>query len=125
MALDLNGAMDRLGNDIALFKEFVGFYEEDYPRLVQNLDLGVQARNGDAIHQAAHALKGLVASLGATQVVSLAGSLERMGRTGDLTEVEGTLTQLHAEIEQLNFDLAPYRKPSPQNATGAKAGSRS
>ena len=110
--------MDRLGNDIALFKEFVGFYEEDYPRLVQNLELAVQARNGDAIHHSAHCLKGLVASLGATQVASLAGSLERMGRSGDFSEIDGTLAHLHTEIEQLNLDLIPYRKTAPARKVG-------
>jgi two-component system sensor histidine kinase/response regulator len=121
MALDLRGALDRLGDDIALFKEFVGFYEEDYPRLIQNLDSAVQARNGDVIHHAAHALKGLVGSLGATQVASLAGSLERMGRAGDFSEIDSTLAHLHAEIEQLNIDLIPYRNTAPARKTGQGA----
>jgi HPt (histidine-containing phosphotransfer) domain-containing protein len=110
MTLDLNGAMVRLGNDVALFEEFIGFYEEDYPRLLKELEEGVENRNSDAVHHAAHGLKGLVASLGATDVAGAAGSLERMGRTKDFSEADEVLSKLAAEIEKLNSELAAFRR---------------
>jgi HPt (histidine-containing phosphotransfer) domain-containing protein len=110
MTLDLNGAMVRLGNDVALFEEFIGFYEEDYPRLLKDLREAVKNRDGDAVHHAAHGLKGLVASLGATDVAAAAGSLERMGRTKDFSETDAVLSKLQAEIEQLNAELETFRR---------------
>jgi HPt (histidine-containing phosphotransfer) domain-containing protein len=110
MTLDVNGAMLRLGNDVSLFEEFIGFYQEDYPRLLSDLRQAVQSRNGDAIHHAAHGLKGLVASLGATDVAATAGSLERMGRTRDFSDAEATFSKLQAEIDQLNSELASFRR---------------
>lgn len=110
MTLDLNGAMLRLGNDVTLFEEFIGFYEEDYPRLLKELNEAVAKRDGDAIHHVSHKLKGLVVSLGATDVAASAGALERMGRTKDFTDVEETLPKLRSEIEQLNRELREFRR---------------
>lgn len=109
MTLDLNGAMQRLGNDVSLFEEFIGFYEEDYPRLLAELKQAAQARNGEGVHHAAHGLKGLVASLGATEVATVTGALERMGRTRDFSEIDETMEKLQVEIEQLNAELAAFR----------------
>jgi HPt (histidine-containing phosphotransfer) domain-containing protein len=110
MTLDLNGAMLRLGNDVTLFEEFIGFYQEDYPRLLKELQEAVKQRDGEAIHHASHKLKGLVVSLGATDVAAAASALERMGRAKDLSEAEETLARLETEIEQLNAELAAFSR---------------
>jgi two-component system sensor histidine kinase/response regulator len=107
--------MLRLGNDVSLFEEFIGFYREDYPRLLETLRAAVKDKNAEAIHHAAHSLKGLVASLGATQVVHAASALERMGRARDLSEVDAAFRKLEAEIGHLNDDLASFR---PSISTG-------
>jgi len=105
MVLDLSGAMQRLGNDQSLFLEFIGFYEEDYPRLLKNLCEAVATRDGEAIHHAAHGLRGLVVSLGATDVAATTASLERIGRSGDFSEAEAAIRKLQAEIRELNLEL--------------------
>jgi HPt (histidine-containing phosphotransfer) domain-containing protein len=114
MSLDLDGAMARLGNDLALFQEFIGFYDEDYPRLLGNLKQAVIDRDGEAVHHAAHGLRGLVASLGAIDVANLAGSLERLGRTRDFSEAEEVLKKLQTEIERLNSELESVRRKSSE-----------
>src|SRR5689334_16273079 len=110
MSLDLDGAMARLGNDVSLFEEFIGFYEEDYPRLLNDLRSAVKSQDFEGVHHAAHGLKGLVASIGATEVVSAAGNLEKLGRSKNLTEAEPLLEKLDTEIEQLNRDLVSFRQ---------------
>jgi len=110
MVLDLSGAMQRLGNDESLFLEFIGFYEEDYPRLLESLSSAVEARDGDATHQAAHGLMGLVASLGAKDVAAAAVALEKMGRSGDFSDADAALGKLQSEIEQLNLELEDFRR---------------
>jgi len=109
MTLDLQRAMQRLGNDVSLFQEFIGFYEEDYPRLVQSLKKAVDAKDAEGVHQAAHSLKGLVASLGATDVAASASTLERMGRGHDLSEAASTFAKLRSEIDRFNSELASFR----------------
>ena len=110
MSIDCDGVMKRLGDDRALFQEFIGFYDEDCPRLMGQLADAVNSGDAEAMHLAAHSLKGLVASIGATEVVDQAATLERMSRAGDLNEAEVTLAKLQAEVQQLCSDLAPYRK---------------
>jgi len=51
-----------------------------------------------------------VASLGATEVASLAGGLERMARCKDLSEANSALSKLDAEIARLNQELDSFRK---------------
>lgn len=109
MTLDLQGAMQRLGNDLSLFHEFIGFYEEDYPRLLKAIQTGAAGRNAEAIHHAAHSLKGLVASVGATDIVATCTALERMGRSGDLAEADETVQKLEADIERFNRELSEFR----------------
>jgi HPt (histidine-containing phosphotransfer) domain-containing protein len=110
MVLDIAGAMKRLGNDESLFLEFIGFYEEDYPRLLKNLENAAKAHDGDGVHHAAHGLMGLVASLGAIDVAAAAVNLEKIGRSGDFSEVDTALAKLQAEVGQLNTELAAFRK---------------
>jgi HPt (histidine-containing phosphotransfer) domain-containing protein len=119
MTLDLNGAMSRLGNDVSLFEEFIGFYQEDYPRLLNDLKRAVGSRDPEGVHHAAHGLKGLVVSIGAVEVASAAGNLERLGRTKNLVEAELALEKLETEIDRLNEELASFQKTAT-NKSGSK-----
>jgi HPt (histidine-containing phosphotransfer) domain-containing protein len=106
MSLDLRGALARLGNDVSLFEEFIGFYNEDCPRLLAALRAAVASEDPSGIHHSAHSLKGLVASLGAVEVMATTTALERIGRSGDLSEAGPALAKLEHEIAQLNDELA-------------------
>ena len=105
MPANIGLALERLGNDYSLFREFVGFYFDDYPPLVADLRDAVRNRDCDRVHHAAHALKGLVANLGADAVVSLAMAIEQRGLCGDLSDLDGILETLEREIERLNEEL--------------------
>jgi HPt (histidine-containing phosphotransfer) domain-containing protein len=109
MTLDFKGALARLGNDLSLFQEFIGFYEEDCPRLLANLRSAVADKDGEGVHHAAHGLRGLVASLGAQDVSNLAGALERMGRSRDFSDAVETFSKLEEEIGRLNTELSFHR----------------
>lgn len=110
MTLDIHGAMQRLGNDVALFQEFIGFYQEDCPRILGSLETAVVAQDAEGVHNAAHSLKGLVASLGATDVAAQAAALERSSRAGDLSDAPEGFAKLLTEIERLNQELAAFRE---------------
>ena len=69
------------------------FLEDTPPRLAAVRD-AVTRHDGDALRQAAHALKGSAASLGATEVRSLCAELEQLGKHGGLGATEALLRQL-------------------------------
>jgi two-component system, sensor histidine kinase and response regulator len=101
--------MARLGNDAALFEEFIGFYREDCPNLLGSLRSAVKERNSEAIHHAAHKLKGLVASLGATDVVASANSLERIGKSRDLADLDPALQKLESDLAAFEKELDAFQ----------------
>ncbi len=118
MSIDFEGAMQRLGNDLSLYQEFIGYCEEDCPKRMAEIISAVEAGNAPALLHAAHGLKGLMASLGAKDVVVHASALERMGRADDLETAPETLAKLQADIDQLPRELEPYRNASALEFSG-------
>ena len=55
--------------------------------------------------QAAHALKGSAANIGASGVVSVCAELEELGRNGQLGNAEGLVSRLEAELQRLDAEL--------------------
>lgn len=109
IVLDLDGALRRLGNDLALYREFLGFFDEDMPKLVKQLQDGVAELNSDAIERAAHSLKGLSSNLGADAVTAAAGRVEKAARAGDLQDIAALADKVLQELDCLMLALAPYR----------------
>ncbi len=107
--LDLDGALRRLGNDLALYREFLGFFDEDMPKLVAQLNAGITEQNADTIERAAHSLKGLSSNLGADAVTAAAGRVEKAARSGDLQDIASLAEQVLQELDCLMLALAPYR----------------
>jgi HPt (histidine-containing phosphotransfer) domain-containing protein len=60
---------------------------------------------GPELVQAAHALKGAAANIGATSVASLCGELEQMGRSGQHDGGPQLVSRLEAELVRVNFEL--------------------
>ncbi len=110
MSIDFEGAMQRLGNDLALYQEFIGYCEEDCPKRMAEIVAAIESGNAQALQHAAHGLKGLMASLGANEVIDHASALERMGRADNLETAAETLAKLQVSIDQLYRDLQPYRR---------------
>ncbi|NUS36349.1 MAG: Hpt domain-containing protein, partial [Pseudarthrobacter sp.] len=60
---------------------------------------------GNALIQAAHALKGAAANIGAASVASICAELEELGRTGPSGGDTAMLTRLEAELQRLDAEL--------------------
>ena len=65
----------------------------------------VTARDAERLHRAAHSLKGAVATLAGQQAFDAALHLERLGRAGDLAEVDKAYAALEAQVERLQTVL--------------------
>lgn len=109
VVLDLDSALRRLGNDCELYSEFVGFFEEDAPKLLSQFEMAISQSDSESAERAAHSLKGLASNLGADAVSDVAGRAEKLARSGHLTDCQNLLPELRQELETLLLALRPYR----------------
>jgi HPt (histidine-containing phosphotransfer) domain-containing protein len=98
--------LESVGNDPELLEHVMGMFEDDAPRAVDAIRSGVEQDDGRALERAAHYLKGSLAILGATTAVAMAASLERAGRSGDLSSAAQTLATLEVEVAKVGPALA-------------------
>jgi len=92
-----------LGGDEELIQQLIQMYAEDEPRLLADIDTAIARLDADALHNAAHALKGAVANFCATRAQASAQKLERLGR-------EKNMAAAPAACDELRRELAALRK---------------
>jgi two-component system sensor histidine kinase/response regulator len=80
-------------------------FRKDVPGRLAALREAVNNGGGPALAQAAHALKGAAANIGATAVTSLCGQLEDMGRSGKLDGGPLLVGWLEAELVRVDIEL--------------------
>ncbi len=80
-----------------------------------DLQAAVGRRDGKAIAQIAHSLKGSTGSFGARHLSSLLGELEALGKSGALQDADDCLAHIGAEYERVRAafeqELATYQTP--------------
>jgi HPt (histidine-containing phosphotransfer) domain-containing protein len=92
--------------DKALLKELRTLFLVESPKLMTQLREAMSSRSAEPIRKAAHALKGMLANIGARDAASAASSLERIGHDGDLSGVGEAYAALEKEIERFSRALA-------------------
>ena len=80
-------------------------FRKDLPARLAVLRESAHNGGGPALAQAAHALKGAAANIGATAVAALCGELEEMGRSGMHDGGPQLVSRLEAELVKVNFEL--------------------
>lgn len=108
--LDFDGAMKRLGNDVELYKDFVGYFVEDIPQLLKQARVAIAQQDAKQLELAAHSVKGLSANLGAEAVVAAAATLEHSGRARTFDDATTQFLALEGELARLDRVLDPYRR---------------
>jgi HPt (histidine-containing phosphotransfer) domain-containing protein len=106
--LDLEAALVRLGGDRELLRDLIGFFFEDSPPLLEQIERGLAAREPSVVERSAHSLKGLSSNFSAARAVQAALRLEKMGHAGNLADGATALTELHREVAALHEALALY-----------------
>ncbi len=102
-AVDLDEAMEMVGDDMELLLEVVAvFLEEDYPRQLKALKEGLQSGDARAVGEAAHGIKGALVSFGGRPGYELALRLETMGCD------EGTLDGAAELAERLEAEMKRF-----------------
>lgn len=105
---DVPGAIERLGGDVQLYQELVQCFLDDSSGLLPAVQRAIQQRDANALHRAAHSLKGLAASCGATMVVNAAARLEQFGREHELDLIDDAWHPLEAAFNATRTALAAY-----------------
>jgi PAS domain S-box-containing protein len=103
--LDESLALSRVGGDVELLKEVVELFLDDYPSTFEKIKAAVVSRNAKDLEHHAHSLKGSVSTFGANRAFEAAFTLEKQGRSGDLTDATDGLLQLEQALEALRPEL--------------------
>jgi CheY-like chemotaxis protein/HPt (histidine-containing phosphotransfer) domain-containing protein/signal transduction histidine kinase len=123
-ALDTAAALRHLGDDRRLFRRLLSTFASDHGRDEHALRSALVAgRRGDA-REAAHALKGLAATLGMAQLARVAGSIELSLRAGSAVP-DGILDALRDRLDDavsaaqawLQEDNSTHPPGSPRTRT--------
>lgn len=107
--VELDAAINRLGGDRELFKEFVEIYLQDSSKLIQKIEVAIQQNDPEQLEKGAHALKGLMSNFGAKPCVEQALRFEKAGREGKVVEVADELENLKNLNRKLREELDPFR----------------
>ena len=97
-SVDVIQLLDRLDDDRSLLAELLEIFRREYPDLVQAAQQSISALKPADLERAGHTLKGALGNLSATNASDLAGELERIGRSTDLTEAQTVLDRLVPEL---------------------------
>ncbi len=95
-----------LGGDEELLEQLIGMFIEDEPRLFADIEAAVVEGDAEALHNAAHALKGAVSNFCAGRAQTGAAQLERIGREKRMADAPQALEALRAELAALRKAFA-------------------
>ncbi len=104
-AFDERFVRARLSDNARLFAKLVRLFLEDYPARMRAMRRAIAADDGEALREAAHAVKGAAANFAAAPVVEAARQLELQGKNGDLYKSLATYDVLTREMQRLRRAL--------------------
>ena len=106
---DRAATLKRLGNDEELFRDMIAYFMDDYPRLLDQLRLGLLEDDARGVERSAHSLKGLASNCGSGPAARAASLVEDIGREGRLPEAAEAVERLVSELHRLRDALAADR----------------
>lgn len=100
--MNVDEALQRLGDDVDLLRDIVQIYLEDAPAIVEKIHSSISQSDTNGLQRAAHSLKGLAATLSAAEVVGVAAKLEHLAATRNLSDASKTIAEVDERVEELN-----------------------
>ena len=88
--------------------ELIGVFIEDLADRLSQIRSGLQAADTHRVNQAAHALKGASAELGARRMQEICSRIEFGAATGSIESTPSMLRELEAEAESVRTALATH-----------------
>src|SRR5690606_34718405 len=103
--LDKETALAAVNGDEDLLRDVVDAFFTEAPELLDRAAAALSNRNGAALKQSAHTLKGALSSFGEHPSVALAIAVERAASDDDFAEASAALDQLRTTVAALIDDL--------------------
>jgi two-component system, sensor histidine kinase and response regulator len=100
--MNVDDALRRLGDDKELLRDIVQIYLEDAPGIVEKIHNALDQADSNALQRAAHSLKGLAATLSASEVVGAAARVEYLAATRNLSEAPKAVAEVDQHVSDLN-----------------------
>ncbi len=89
--------------------ELVDTYLEDAPKLVQEMEAALQAKDAEAFRRAAHSLKSNSATFGAMRLSNLAKELEMLAKENKLEAAARLLPSVQPALDSVAEELKGLR----------------
>jgi HPt (histidine-containing phosphotransfer) domain-containing protein len=100
--MNVDDALRRLGGDEELLRDIVQIYLEDAPGIIERIHNAAAQSDTNALQRAAHSLKGLGATLSASEVVGAAARLEHMAASKNLSDTAKAVAEVDRHVSDLN-----------------------
>jgi histidine phosphotransfer protein HptB len=110
LILERRALLESLGNDEEFLQKVIGIFLADCPGILGEIRSGVSLGDSSQVMNASHALRGSVSFFGAETASEAAGTLESMGKQGNLEDVRGALAVLEREISLVSLALEEIAK---------------
>jgi two-component system sensor histidine kinase/response regulator len=94
-----------LGTGDGLLRAAAEAFRKDAPGRIAAIRTAIDGGGGPALVQAAHALKGSAANIGASAVAATCAELEGVGRSGTSGGAADLLARLESELLQVDTEL--------------------
>ena len=117
-------ALRYTGGDRQLLAEVIALFRADAGSYVRRIEAALKQRDGEALRQAAHGLKGAIATVGSPAGRATAAALEQAGRNGEFDTAKTAYDKLREQMTQLDTafsdaKLARRARPSSSHARRA------
>ncbi len=106
----LDNLLEAVGGDGEFLTELLETYFADTPQLFTTMHKALSDGNSEEFRRAAHSLKSNSENFGAMALSHKAKVLEEMGKSGELDQVEGSLTDAENEYAKVKTALERIQK---------------
>lgn len=110
--LDEAEILARLDDDCQLLADLCDLSLAELPRLIQSLAVEVKAGDANAMHRAAHRLKGSLSIFGAGPHIEDCIAMEELALKSDLSQTPGAMSRLERHLEAFSAAVAALGKES-------------
>jgi len=100
--------LEMVDGDTELLRDMLTLFEEDSEKWLRAIREAIETGDPETLKQAAHALKGSLASLTAEVLREKAHQLEMMGKNGTTAGAESVYQELASDIQQLQAQLNDF-----------------
>ena len=105
---DFDAGLQRLDGNRQLMCDMIGFFREDVPQLVEEIEHAISCGDLGTAKRCAHSIKGLAQSFDALRVSETARSMEDLASRGSVAGMPRFLASLKQYIEELDLAFAAY-----------------